>query len=124
MHDGLILAAKRLPGGSAGERWEFPGGKVEAGEAPTEALAREILEELDLKISVDSVLGTFVTQLEKIRIHLQCFRCELVSGEPQLRVHSAIRWCLPAQLPELDWAIADIPAVHAVLSSTLTVTAK
>ena len=110
-----ILAARRLPGGSAGLKWEFPGGKVERGETATSALLREIHEELGLDAVVTSELGTFVTDLPDFRIHLKCFWCEAPDGLPQLRVHSEVRWCTPGELRSLDWAQADIPVVEAIL---------
>lgn len=113
---GRILAAQRLPGGSAGGKWEFPGGKVEPGETAKEALVREIDEELRLEISVEKQLGRYVTVHEGRRIHLDCYWCSCSDTEPQLNAHAAAMWCVQEDMRHLDWAQADIPAVMAILS--------
>jgi 8-oxo-dGTP diphosphatase len=114
--DGRILAARRLPGGEAGEKWEFPGGKVEIGETSEQALVREIYEELGFTIAVGMPIGTFVSAQEKCVLHLHCFWCSVEAGEPQLHAHSALRWCAAGELRGLDWASADVPAVDAILT--------
>ena len=111
-----ILATKRLPGGPAGGKWEFPGGKVEPGESQHDALTREIDEELGVELVVGELLGTFVSEQEAIRLHLHCYWCTVGEGEPQLRAHSALRWCGPDEIRGLDWAVGDVPAVKAILA--------
>ena len=115
--DGRILAARRLPGGAAGGKREFPGGKVEVGETFEQALVREIHEELRLVIAVADPVGTFVSTYEKCLLHLHCFWCSIGQGEAQLHAHSALKWCGHVDLLALDWASADLPAVNAILSS-------
>lgn len=110
-----ILAARRKPGGPAGLKWEFAGGKVEAGEGPEEALRREMQEELSLTVQVGAELGTFTTLVGSNCIKLQCFWCTAEDTQMQLLAHDAIRWCLPHELSLLDWAAPDIPAVDAIL---------
>ncbi|MBX9792779.1 MAG: NUDIX domain-containing protein [Burkholderiaceae bacterium] len=113
-----ILAAKRLAGGAASEKWEFPGGKVEAGESPERALERELLEELGLHIEVGPELGTFRVSQPQRRIALQCHWCSIVSGDLQLSAHSEVRWLTTDELPALDWALPDVPAVQLILELT------
>ncbi|SKC61063.1 8-oxo-dGTP diphosphatase [Pseudoxanthomonas indica] len=109
-----ILAAKRLPGGPSGLKWEFPGGKVEKGESPQDALQREIREELSLEISVQQDIGTFATVIGDVRIHLQCFRCVAQSEVVVLSAHSEVMWCSPADLRTLDWALPDVPVIDVI----------
>lgn len=114
VHEGRVLAAKRKAGGPSGGCWEFAGGKVEPGESPQQALAREIQEELGLDVRVGTELGTYVTQLEPYTIRLQCFWCELLGGELVLNDHDEVRWCLLHELSHLDWALPDIPVVSEI----------
>lgn len=113
-----ILAAKRLAGGAASEKWEFPGGKVEAGETPESALKREILEELGLDIEVGCELGTFRVSQGRRRIALHCHWCTVITSDLQLRAHSEARWLTTDELPALDWAAPDIPAVDLIRELT------
>ena len=114
-HNDVVLAARRLPGGAASEKWEFPGGKVEAAESPRDALIREIREELDLEIAIDSELGTFVTDTDRHTIELQCFICQVGEVEPTLRSHSEIKWLRLGEIYTVDWATPDLPAVAKLL---------
>lgn len=108
---GQVLAARRGPAGALAGRWEFPGGKVEPGETPREALTREIHEELRCHVEVGEQVERTVHAYEFATIDLTTFHCRLISGEPRLTDHSEVRWCTVAELRELDWAAADIPAV-------------
>jgi len=114
--DGRIMAAKRLAGGPSGFKWEFPGGKVEAGEQPESALAREVAEELGMVISVCDELGSFTTPLGRWRVRLHCFTCETTHAPTKLEAHSEVLWCDPEDLRAIDWALPDIPAVEALLA--------
>jgi len=114
--DGRIMAAKRLAGGPSGFKWEFPGGKVEAGEQPQSALAREVAEELGMVISVRDELGSFITPLGRWRLRLHCFTCEATHAPTKLEAHSEVIWCDPEDLRAIDWALPDIPAVEALLA--------
>lgn len=106
-----VLCARRGPGGALPELWEFPGGKIEAGETPQEALSREIHEELECVVTVGSPVTTTTHEYEFATITLSTFFCDLVSGVPVATEHAELRWVSISELERLDWAPADIPAV-------------
>lgn len=108
---GRVLCARRGPGGRLAEYWEFPGGKIEAGETPQEALSREIHEELECVVTVGGPVTTTTYQYEFATITLSTFFCDLVSGVPVATEHAELRWVSIADLEQLEWAPADIPAV-------------
>lgn len=95
--------------------WEFPGGKVEDGESPAEALEREIAEELGCRIQAGAVIGTGRARSGGLEIRLDVLEARLVEGEPEPREHAAIRWEPGEALPALAWAPADVPVVPAVV---------
>ncbi|WP_082008362.1 (deoxy)nucleoside triphosphate pyrophosphohydrolase [Microbacterium mangrovi] len=108
-----VLACRRNADKSFGGRWEFPGGKLEPGESLSEALVREIREELDVQIEVGEELTTDVTTAEGLAIRLTCFRAFLGSTPPDRSTdHDAMRWVSVSALPTLDWAPADWAAVR------------
>ncbi|MBC9928626.1 MULTISPECIES: (deoxy)nucleoside triphosphate pyrophosphohydrolase [unclassified Leucobacter] len=113
---GLVLCAQRGPGGSQAGRWEFPGGKVESGEPPRAALAREIVEELGAAVTVGDRIETTEHEEAFGTIVLTTFYCTLIAGEaePALTEHVDARWLAPSELMDLDWAPADVPAVRRV----------
>ena len=112
-----IFAAKRKEGGGSGLKWEFPGGKIELGETPKEALQREIYEELSIDVSVGKCLGTFITPLDKYLIHLQCFWCTTEQMDVTLSSHTETGWFSAQELLDLDWALPDVPALNLVLKA-------
>lgn len=110
--DGLMLCAKRVPHGPHGGLWEFPGGKIEPGETPEGALAREILEELDCTVEVlHAVASSSDATATGNLIQFTAFRCRIITGEPRLVEHTELRWLPVAALHELEWAPVDIPVV-------------
>lgn len=117
--DGKVLCAQRGPHGPLGGKWEFPGGKVEGGESPRQALEREIGEELLCVVNVGEEVTTTRHEYDFAVITLTTFFCQLLHGEPQLTEHSAVEWLSPANLHELDWAPADIPAVHLIQAASV-----
>ncbi|MBW9110666.1 (deoxy)nucleoside triphosphate pyrophosphohydrolase [Microbacterium ureisolvens] len=118
--DERVLAAKRGPSGSLPNMWEFPGGKVEDGESPREALAREIGEELLVDVRVGEEIVSTTHDYEFGVVTLTTYYCELRSGTPQLTEHAALRWLTPDELSSVEWAPADLPAVERVRSDLRT----
>lgn len=111
IRNGLVLCAQRGPNGNLPGLWEFPGGKVEAGETPEAALQREIAEELDCAIEVGQEVATTTHEYDFAIVNLTTFYCRLVAGVPHASEHASIRWLSPSALGTVDWAPADIPAV-------------
>lgn len=111
---GCCLVAQRGPGMTLPGKWEFPGGKVEPGEAPEGALAREILEELGAVIEVGALLGTGGARVVDKLIRLDVYAARLVAGELSLSEHSRVAWASAEELASFDWAEADVPIVPAV----------
>ncbi|KTR78164.1 hypothetical protein NS234_04355 [Microbacterium oxydans] len=119
--EGLILACRRRPEKAAGGKWEFPGGKVEPGEAPAEALTREIREELDTPIRISGPLRTDDTTVGDNIIRLTCMRAQLLGPAPtHSSDHDSLRWMPLSELATLDWAAPDRPAVAELLDATPT----
>lgn len=108
INDGKVLIAQRAEKQKLAGRWEFPGGKVEAGETPEECLVREIEEELGIKIKVDSFFGENVYEYDTGTIRLLAYKAKWVGGEFKLTDHSQIKWVRPEELEDHDFAPADI----------------
>ena len=94
--------------------WEFPGGKVEIGETPQEALKREIREELDTEIKVGKLIDTIEYDYPTFHLSMDCFWCEIVKGELVLKEHEAARWQAREQLGEVEWLPADVTLIEKV----------
>jgi len=108
--DRLLLAQRDAPDYLAG-KWELPGGKIEADESPEACLARELREELGVETRVGRFLGKHVHAYEQITVELLAFEVELVSGEPQPRVHRALAWVERDDLDGYELAPADEPLI-------------
>ncbi len=87
--------------------WEFPGGKMEAGETPEEALKREIREELSTEISVDELLCTVEYDYPKFHLTMHCFLCSLLTDALHLNEHEAAKWLTHEELDSVKWLPAD-----------------
>ena len=107
----MIFATQRGYGDLKGG-WEFPGGKIEEGETPKEALKREIMEELDTEIKVGKLIDTIEYDYPTFHLSMDCFWCEIVKGELVLKEHEAARWLTREQLGEVEWLPADLVVVE------------
>jgi len=94
--------------------WEFPGGKIEEGELPEEALVREIEEELDVTVSVDDFLCTVEYDYPEFHLTMDCFFCHLEDGEIVLLEHEAAKWLSAENLDSVNWLPADIKVVEEI----------
>lgn len=112
----IIFATQRGYGDFKGG-WEFPGGKIEEGETPQEALKREIQEELDTEIEVGELIDTVEYDYPTFHLSMDCFWCEIVKGDLVLKEHEAARWLKKDELGSVDWLPADVTLVEAVYSA-------
>lgn len=106
----IIFATQRGYGDLKGG-WEFPGGKIEEGEAPQDALKREIMEELETEISVGELIDTIEYDYPAFHLSMDCFWCEIVKGDLVLKEHEAARWLTREQLRDVEWLPADITLI-------------
>ncbi len=111
--ESIIFATQRGYGALKGG-WEFPGGKIEPGETPEAALKREIMEELDTKITVGELVDTIEYDYPDFHLSMDCFWCEILAGELVLKEHEAARWLTKGQLNDVDWLPADITLIHKI----------
>jgi 8-oxo-dGTP diphosphatase len=117
-NDGKILIGQRMPRQSHPLKWEFPGGKVEPGESPEQALARELEEELGISGAAGEVMTRYpFTYLGKDPIELIFFRVRHFSGEPQNLNFHDLRWQPKFQLAELDFVEGDREFIHGIYTS-------
>ena len=112
IHDscGRIFATQRGYG-EWKDGWEFPGGKMEAGETPEEALRREIWEELETRIEVERLVETVECDYPQFHLTMHCYLCRVVSGRLELKEHEAARWLAKEELGSVDWLPADLQII-------------
>lgn len=109
-----IIFATQRGYGEFKDGWEFPGGKIEEGETPQEALQREIMEELGTEIKVGELIDTIEYDYPTFHLSMDCFWAEVVSGEIVLKEHEAAKWLKKEELDSVDWLPADIALIGEV----------
>ena len=107
----IIFATQRGYGDFKGG-WEFPGGKIEEGETPQEALVREIKEELETEISVGELIDTIEYDYPTFHLSMDCFWARIVSGDLVLTEHEAAKWLTKEELDLVEWLPADITLIE------------
>jgi len=111
LRDGAVFATQRGYGPWK-DWWEFPGGKIEEGETPPEALAREIREELDTEVAVREKLMDVEYDYPEFHLSMACFLCTVVSGRLELKEHESARWLAREALEDVRWLPADSAVVR------------
>lgn len=112
IRDGNRIFATQRGYGEFKDGWEFPGGKIEEGETPQQALKREIMEELDTEISVGELIDTIEYDYPTFHLSMDCFWAEIVSGDLVLKEHEAAKWLTREELDSVEWLPADVTLVE------------
>ena len=118
VQDECVLATQRGYGEFEGW-WEFPGGKVDAGETPEQALVREIQEEMNASIDIERYLCTAEHDYETFHLSMRCYVCSLADDKFELLEHHAAKWLNASHLDEVDWLPADIQVIDAIKAAHL-----
>lgn len=112
--DGERIFATQRGYGEFKDGWEFPGGKIEAGETPQDALRREIREELDTEIQVGEKIDTVEYDYPAFHLSMDCFWCKVVEGKLVLLEAEASRWLKKEELHSVDWLPADLGLIEKI----------
>jgi 8-oxo-dGTP diphosphatase len=120
VHQGRILIARRPPDDRLAGLWEFPGGKLEAGEMPRTCLKRELHEEFAIQARIGRFFDHTDYHYDHLSVRLLVFKAEIESGELQPAVHDAIRWVTPEQMGRYRFAPADRPIVARIQANPET----
>lgn len=118
IRDGSRVFATQRGYGNYKDWWEFPGGKIEAGETPKQALKREIEEELDTEIKIGDFIDTIEYDYPEFHLSMDCFWCEIVKGNLDLKEHGAAKWLAQDELDSVNWLPADKTVVDKLNIST------
>lgn len=113
INDSKVFATQRGYG-EFKDGWEFPGGKIDAGETPEEALVREIKEELDTEVEVKELLETVEYDYPKFHLSMDCFICKIKAGELVLKEHEASKWLTKETLDSVEWLPADLGLIEKI----------
>nr|WP_315024351.1 (deoxy)nucleoside triphosphate pyrophosphohydrolase [uncultured Aminipila sp.] len=120
IYNNKILCAQRAEGKYEyiSYKYEFPGGKLEAGESPEEALHRELIEEMDVNVDINKMkyFNTVNHEYPDFKIKMQSFICNVENANINLKEHVSIKWLEKNQLNTLDWAAADLPIVEKLMN--------
>lgn len=111
--DDKIFATQRGYG-EFKDGWEFPGGKIEDGESPEQALVREIKEELDTDINVGELIDTIEYDYPNFHLSMDCFWCDIVNGGLELKEHEAAKWLTKENLYSVEWLPADVGLIEKI----------
>lgn len=112
----IIFATQRGYGDLKGG-WEFPGGKIEVGETPQEALKREIMEELETEITVGELIETIEYDYPQFHLSMDCFWAEIVSGDLVLTEHADAKWLTKEELDSVEWLPADVTLIDKIMAA-------
>lgn len=119
---GSLIFATQRGYGAYKDWWEFPGGKIEAGETPEEALHREIKEELDTEIEIDAFLTSVEYDYPEFHLSMDCFWCHVREGKLKLLEHEAAKWLSIKELRQVNWLPADIAVLEEIERMNLLLT--